>query len=167
MIRGLVIRPVEPADHDAVRALVADAFGQLAEAELVDALRRDGDVVLELIATCEQEPVGHVLFSRLNVEGDGPACAAVALAPIAVAPDRQHSGVGAALIENAHHMLEEAGETLSLVLGDTAYYPRFGYDHARAAGFESDYQCDALMAHAFADAPAGGRLVYARAFSAL
>ena len=52
-----------------------------------------------------------------------------------------------------------------MVLGDPAYYGRFGYTHERAAKFESDYQCEALQALAWGDAPESGRLVYASAFS--
>ncbi len=71
------------------------------------------------------------------------------------------------MIENAHHVLEEAGERLSVVLGDPAYYGRFGYEATRAAGFQSEYQGDYLQALAWGDAPATGRLVYPPAFSRL
>lgn len=166
MIRGLVIREVEPADHGNISALVARAFDREDEAKLVEALRRDGDVVLELIATNEQVPVGHILFSRLKVEGENP-CEAVALAPMAVEPERQRSGIGAALIENAHHLLEERGECLCVVLGDPAYYGRFGYERDKAAGYESDYQGEYLQALCIGAAPSQGRLVYPDAFSGL
>ena len=59
------------------------------------------------------------------------------------------------------------GESLSVVLGDPAYYRRFGYDHDRAAGFESRWQGEALQAVAFDDAPQTGRLVWPRAFDAI
>ncbi len=62
MIRGLVIRPAEADDRAAIRALVADAFGQNNEADLVEAIVSDGDAVLELVATHEGRLVGHVLF---------------------------------------------------------------------------------------------------------
>ena len=70
-------------------------------------------------------------------------------------------------MEEAHHRLEQAGETLSFVLGEPAYYGRFGYSHERAAGFESDWQCEALQALAWGEAPTTGRLVYGVAFSEL
>jgi putative acetyltransferase len=167
MIRGLVIRPAEARDRNEISALEEAAFGQDGEAKLVDALVADGDVVLELVATHEAEIVGHILFSRLKVETGNGVVDAIALAPLAVQPQRQKSKVGTALIENGHHLLQEAGETLSVVLGDPAYYGRFGYSHDRAAAFESDYQCDALQALAWGDAPTSGRLVYAKAFSGL
>jgi len=167
MIRGLVIREAKPDDHDGIAALVEAAFGQPDEARLVERLRKDGDLVLDLVATNETELVGHVAFSRLRIEGEDGRFDAVALAPMAVMPDRQRSGVGISLIENAHHMLQEHGEALSVVLGEPAYYGRFSYTHDRAGGFESDYQGEALQALAWGTAPRSGRLIYPTAFSGL
>lgn len=167
MIRGLVIRAAGDADREAIHALVHAAFEGSGEAELIDRLVADDDVVLELVATHEDKLVGHVLFSRLLVETGTRLVPAVALAPLSVDPECQRTGVGTALVENAHHMLQEAGETLSVVLGDPAYYGRFGYAHDRAAKFESAYQCEALQALSWGGAPEDGKLIYAPAFSGL
>ncbi|MEO3997654.1 N-acetyltransferase [Mesorhizobium sp. CAU 1732] len=167
MIRNLVIRPAEEADRAAIHALVDAAFEGPSEAKLVDRLVADNDVVLELVALHEGTLVGHVLFSRLLVKTGNRLVPAVALAPLAVDPGSQRTGVGTALVENAHHMVQEAGETLSVVLGDPAYYGRFGYVHDRAAKFESAYQCAALQALSWGDAPMAGKLIYAPAFSDL
>lgn len=168
MKRGLEIRPFEGTDAEDVRWLLEDAFGDPGEARLVDALRANGDDVLELVAIHEQQLYGHILFSRLVVESKNRSADAVALAPVAVRAQSRGTGVGAALIENAHHLLRAAGEELSVVLGDPAYYVRFGYTHTRAAKFESDWQGDALQALAFSpEAPTMGRLVYAPAFADL
>ena len=88
-----------------------------------------------------------------------------ALAPLAVAPSFHGTGIGGALVREAHIRLKEAGEKLSVVLGDPAYYGRFGYAHGRAAGFDSEYQGAALQALAWGKAPDTGKLVYAAAFS--
>jgi len=167
MIQGLVIRPAELIDRAGIREVELQAFGQPSEADLVEALVAAGDSVLELVATQEGEIVGHVLFTRLFVEDGNRRFPAMALAPLAVRPKRQDTGVGTALVEAAHALLNDAGETLSVVLGDPAYYGRFGYAHERAAGFSSDYQCEALQALAWGEAPTTGRLVYAPAFSDL
>lgn len=168
MMRGLVIRPFEAGDAEDVRWLLEEAFGNPGEAKLVEAIRAAGDDVLELVATHEQQIYGHILFSRLVVESKNRSADAVALAPVAVRPDKQRTGVGKALIENAHHLLKNAGEELSVVLGDVAYYGLFGYSHERAAKFDSDFQGEHLQALAFSsEAPTVGRLVYAEAFSQL
>ncbi|MEQ1951372.1 N-acetyltransferase [Mesorhizobium sp. CN2-181] len=164
---GAIVRTAQTGDRSAIHALVERAFGQALEADLVDRLAADGDVVLELVAEKDGGLAGHVLFSRLIIEGDGVSCAAVALAPLGVDPDSQRTGIGAALVEEAHRRLEAAGEKLSVVLGDPAYYSRFGYRRGPAEGFSSDYQCDALQALAWGVAPTAGRLVYAHAFAVL
>ena len=93
--------------------------------------------------------------------------ATVALAPLAVLPERQRGGVGRALVDHAHRLLRDRGEALSIVLGDPAYYGRFGYSRERARAFSSAYQCDAFQALAWRDAPDGGRVAYAPAFARL
>lgn len=158
------IRMATPRDREAIRQVEEHAFGQSTEAGLVDALVNNADVVLELVAEEEGVVVGHVLFSRLYVDKEGTRTPAVALAPLAVEPSFHGTGIGGALVREAHVRLKAAGETLSIVLGDPDYYGRFGYSHARAAGFESDYQSDALQALAWGDAPEDGRLVYAEPF---
>src|SRR5690606_4955267 len=131
----------------------------------VDALVEGGDSVLELVAEEDGHVVGHVLFSRLHVEHGGGRFPAVALAPLAVEPSFHGAGIGGALIREAHVRLKQAGEKLSLVLGEAVYDGRFGYAHERAAKFESDCQCEALQALAWEEAPESGKLVYASAFS--
>ena len=86
---------------------------------------------------------------------------------LAVAGAMQGKGVGTALVAEAHRLLKPR-ENLSVVLGEPGYYGRFGYEHARAAGFSSAYQCEALQALAWSEeAPFAGRLVHAAPFAGL
>jgi putative acetyltransferase len=159
------IRTATARDREAIRLVEEHAFGQNTEAGLVDALVRNGDAVLELVAVEDGHVVGHILFSRLYVEQGGKRFPAVALAPLAVEPSFHGTGIGGALVREAHVRLKQAGEKLSIVVGDPPYYGRFGYAHERAQQFESDYQCEALQAVAWSEAPESGRLVYAPAFT--
>ena len=162
------IRAATPRDREAIRLVEEHAFRQPAEAGLVDALIAAGEDVVELVAVEEGTVVGHILFSRLIVRnGGGEDFPAVALAPLAVEPLFHGTGIGGALIREAHIRLKDAGETLSVVLGDPSYYGRFGYARDRALQFDSDYQGDALQAIAWGDAPTTGRLVYPKAFGSL
>lgn len=161
----LSIRTATPRDRESINAVEQQAFGQKSEAGLVDALIENGDAVLELVAEDEGIIVGHVLFSRLYVETAKGLHPAVALAPLAVEPEFHGTGIGGALVREAHIRLKAAGETLSIVLGEPRYYGRFGYSHDRAAGFAGEYQSEALQALAWGDAPESGRLVYALPFS--
>jgi putative acetyltransferase len=117
----VTIRPERPEDLPAVDRLRRAAFGGDAEARLVDALRGDG-AVLSLVAD-EDGVVGHLMFSRLEMDG----VRAAALAPVAVAPARQRRGTGSALIRDGLRRLREAGWEAVVVLGEPAYYARFGF----------------------------------------
>lgn len=161
------IRAPMASERAAISTVVEWAFGQRDEARRVEALVGSGDAVLELVALHEANVVGHVLFSRLIVGDDDRRFEAVALAPLSVEPSLHRRGIGRALVESGHRALREAGERLSIVVGDPAYYERFGYSHARAAGFDSAYQGAAMQALAWGAAPSRGRLEYAPAFAAL
>jgi putative acetyltransferase len=163
----VTIRLAEERDRLAIHTVEERAFERPDEAGLVERLVCDGDTVLELVAERGDAVVGHVLFSRLHIECGSGAFSAVALAPVAVDPAHQRQGIGQTLITEAHKRLQQAGETLAVVVGEPAYYARFGYTRERARHFSSDYQCEALQALAWNDAPAEGRLAYAAAFAEL
>ncbi|WP_309083851.1 N-acetyltransferase [Chelativorans sp.] len=164
---AVIIRPEEADDEAAIRSLLVAAFKGEAEAGLVDALRRADDVVLSLVAERTGEIRGHILFSRLLVRTGEEAFPAVALAPLAVHPDHQKEGIATALMDDAHLRLQNRGELLSLVLGEPAFYGRFGYSRERAQGFDSIYQGEFLQALAWGEAPSTGRLEYPAAFADL
>jgi len=165
---AVIIRPEETGDETAIRLLLVNAFGGEAQAKLVDDLRSAGDVVLSLVAERDGEIRGHIFFSRLLVRNGPETFPAVALAPLGVHPAHQREGIGAALVGDAHARLLAEGEGLSIVLGEPAYYGRFGYSRERAAGFESAYQGEYLQALAWDHAaPTTGRLDYAPAFADL
>jgi putative acetyltransferase len=161
-----IVREAE-TDRAAVRAIQEAAFGARAEADLVDALRRDGDLVLSLVARADGGPVGHVAFSRLAMPETGAR--GVALAPLAVKPSFQRQGIGAALVREALATLASAGEDVVLVLGDPAYYGRFGFAAAAAQALRTPYDGPYLQALALSDAgrAARGRVRYAAAFAEL
>lgn len=139
--RGLNISREQPADVSAVHAIHTAAFGQPTEADLVDALRQGGWADISLVAKEGGAVVGHVLFSRL----DAPM-RALALAPVAVAPSRQRSGIGSALIHEGLSIATAEGWDIVFVLGDPAYYERFGFSREMARGFACVYAGDYFMA---------------------
>jgi putative acetyltransferase len=158
------IRDEAGADHAAVRRLHRFAFGGDAEGRLVDALRRSGAVAISLVAEAEGAVVGHVLLSRL----DAPE-RALALAPLAVLPDRQRRGVGSALVRAALAHARHEGWAAIFVLGDPAYYARFGFDAEPARGYASPYAGEHFMMLPLrpASPPAVGAVVYPAPFAAL
>jgi putative acetyltransferase len=166
---GLVIRPAEPGDASAIRAVHRAAFPTAAEADLVARLERDGDVVVSLVAARESETVGHLVLSRMHVVGDGRAYRALGLGPVAVLPPFQRGGIGAALIEGALGIARATGEELVFVLGEPSYYGRFGFSAEAAAPFASPYAGPYLLARALREVPVPtcGSADYASAFTSL
>lgn len=164
----MIIRPEKPDDVAAIGEIVAAAFGQRLEAELVARLRSDGDLVLSLVAEADGVVAGHVAFSRLWIEREGVRAPGISLAPVAVLPAQQREGIGRALIGAGHLRLKVLGETIVFVLGDPDYYKRFGFSREIAKAFDCVYQGDYLQALRLSpDAPAAGQVVYAPAFAAL
>jgi putative acetyltransferase len=164
-----VIRPAEPRDSAGIRALLTAAFPTAAEADLVERLCGEGDAVVSLVEERAGEVVGHVVLSRMSVEGDGRRWSALGLGPVAVAPVFQNGGIGSALIEGALGIARATGEEIVFVLGEPAYYGRFGFEAATAAPFASPYAGPFLMALKLTDEPlpVSGRADYAPAFAAL
>ena len=137
----MIVRPETPGDIAAIRVVEEAAFGQSAEARLVDDLRTAGDSIFSLVAVDNGTVVGHALFSRMKAPFP-----ALALAPVAVLPERQRMGVGSRLISEGIAWGEAAGWLGIFVLGDPAFYRRFGFDAGKASGFISPYAGPHLMA---------------------
>jgi putative acetyltransferase len=126
------VRLETPADEAAIHLLNVTAFPTDAEARLVDALRAAAGLVLSLVAEEGEALVGHIAFSPVTVSGGRePVAGGVGLAPMAVAPYRQRSGIGRRLIEEGMRWLVAAGHRFCVVLGHPTYYPRHGFLVAR------------------------------------
>lgn len=163
------IREERPGDRAAVRRVNEAAFGQPDEAELVERLAADGAGLLSLVAEISGEIVGHILFSRAEIVGAGRSHAAVALAPMAVLPVQQNSGIGSALVHEGLARLKDAGHQRVIVLGHPNYYPRFGFEPADRYGIRCpiDAPPEAFMALALTPGALGdcaGTMRWAEAF---
>lgn len=161
-----MIRYARPDDHAVIAEINTAAFGQPDEAALVARLRADGDVLFELVSATEGVLDGHILFSRLWADSSAMYAA---LAPMAVRPGQQRSGLGSALVRAGLEACKEFGAHGVIVLGHTAYYPRFGFAAETASKVSSVYAGSrAFMALALEpgafDTPL--RVAYPDAFSA-
>ena len=166
---GPVVRQERPGDAAAIARVVAlafagDAAGTPPEVGLVARLRGGPGWLpeLSLVAEVGGQVAGYVLLSRLLVGGEP----ALALGPVAVVPHEQGRGVGQRLVREALAEAERGGETLVVVLGDPAYYRRFGFEPARIRGVSGPYgDGPAYQALALAPAAPRGAARYPDAFS--
>jgi putative acetyltransferase len=132
------IRAERPEDIGGIRQVNLSAFETSAEADLVDALRRQARPFVSLVAVEGEEVVGHILFSPVTLSSD-PAAPIMGLAPMAVRPDRQRQGVGSALVRAGLEECRLLDAIAVVVLGHAHYYPRFGFTRASAFGLASEY----------------------------
>jgi putative acetyltransferase len=135
----MIVRSEEPEDIAAIRIVNERAFGNAAEADLVDALRRNGKATISLVAEDDGRVVGHILFSPVTIETGERELVGVGLAPMSVIPERQNQQIGSLLVEEGLRRCREDGRRFVVVLGHPGYYPRFGFVPASRFGIKSEY----------------------------
>lgn len=131
-----MIRYARAADHPMIAEAVEAAFGKPDEARLVEQIRAGGDGLFELVSENDGQVTGHILFSRLWADSQNLYAA---LAPLAVRPGLQRTGLGSALTRAGLVCAREFGVHGVIVLGHPAYYPRFGFAAETAAQVRSVY----------------------------
>lgn len=142
----VIVRPETAADRPAIREVNRLAFGRDDEANLVEALREGGHVRISLAAEEAGRIVGHVLFGELPIETEVGTVEALALAPLAVVPERQRRGIGSLLAREGLRMCAEVGHRIVVVLGHPTFYPRFGFSADKASRLKSPFSGPAFMA---------------------
>lgn len=168
----MLIRPEQPGDTVAIRALTTEAFATAphssgTEAAIVDGLRAAGALTLSLVAVAEEAGpnaiLGHVAFSPVTI--DGVASGWLGLGPVSVRPGRQRGGIGSALIRAGLRRLRERGAGGCVLLGDPAYYGRFGFANDPALVLEG-VPAEYFMRLGFGAAVPAGTVRYHAAFEA-
>lgn len=130
----MLIRPEQPGDIEAIRALTTEAFATAphssgTEAAIVDGLRAAGALTLSLVAVegdeTSNEILGHAAFSPVTIDGEERGW--FGLGPVSVRTGRQRGGIGSELIREGLRRLRENGAGGCVLLGDPGYYGRFGF----------------------------------------
>lgn len=126
----VTIRSEEPQDREAIRrvnvAAFADhQFSRQTEHLIIEALRAADALDVSLIADLDGEVVGHIAFSRAQI-GDTES-GWFLLGPVAVLPDHQARGIGRELVEAGLGALRSRGAGGCVLVGDPAFYTRFGF----------------------------------------
>jgi putative acetyltransferase len=170
----VILRRAFPDDRAAILAVHSAAFGhsraeEVPEATLVGELCDEGSVVpgLSIVATLDDNIVGHVVCSRASVEGRP----VLGLGPLGVLPTHQRRGIGHALMHAVLAAADALDEPAVVLLGDPGYYRRFGFVLAATVGllppepgWAEDFQVRLLSAW---DGSLRGNFRFARGFDRL
>lgn len=164
---NLILRNEQSHDIDAIFKLTERAFENAEHTDhteqfIVNALRNAQQLTLSIVAEHEQQIIGHVAISPVEISSGTPHW--YGLGPISVAPEYQQQGVGSALIRTVLQQLQQLGAAGCVVLGDPAYYSKFGFnvipnlslanvpaEYFQALSFDREFpQGDVTYAPAFA-----------------
>ena len=135
----IAIRPEQPEDIAAVRAINEAAFGDTAEATIVESLRNACPDAVSLVAVEDDRIVGHIFFSPAFVAGEHEVTLGMGLAPMAVLPERQRQGIGSMLVRAGIDAMRERSCPFIIVVGHPDYYPQFGFVPASRHGLSCQW----------------------------
>lgn len=135
----MTIRPETPTDFHAIENIHIAAFAnhpysRQTEHLIVNALRADHALTISLVAEMDGKVVGHIAFSPIQINGHD--CPWFVLGPVGVSPDHQRRGIGQELVREGLKALRSLGAEGCVLVGDPAYYSRFGFTHTSALVWE-------------------------------
>lgn len=135
----LALHPETLYDLPGIRLLEEAAFARPAEAILVDLARERGKSTLSMVAAQDGVVRGHVLFTPITFDPPQPGLHGLGIGPVAVLPKYQRTGIGSRLMRAGLDHVRRLGYGFVVLLGDPAYYSRFGFRPGRLLGLSSDY----------------------------
>lgn len=164
----MILRTEQEGDHEAIADVTARAFlgvehSDQSEPSIIARLREADALALSIVAVERGGIVGHIAFSPVTI--DGKDCGWFGLGPVSVMPDRQNQGIGTALIQAGLAELRSRGAAGCVLLGEPAYYRRFGFEvdeHLRYEGAPPEYFMRLNLTDGTAPA---GRVEYHPAFT--
>ncbi len=138
------LRPERPEDFPAIYELIRTAFATAAvstgdEQNFVNRLRASAAYLpeLALVAVDGGRPVGHIMLTKISLQTPKGPFELLLLAPLAVALDYRRQGLGARLVREACQRAQDRGYPAVVVVGDPAYYHRFGFITSTACGIRA------------------------------
>ncbi len=168
----ITIRYENHEDREAINRVNEFAFGSRDEAILVDTLRASGEPILSMVALLDDRIVGHILFSPVVIQSVEESFPAIGLGPMAVVPEEQGKGIGTRLVVRGLEECKANGYDIVVVLGHSAYYPRFGFVPSKPYGirWEQEVPEEVFMVLALEDGALEGKagiVKYHEAFTAV
>ena len=164
----MIIRDETPSDIEAITQITIAAFkdcpyGNHTEQFIITALRAAGALSLSLVAENDGRIVGHIAFSPITI--DGRDVGWVGMGPVSVSPDCQKQGIGSALVREGLARLKAAGTAGCMLVGDPAWYTRFGFRNLPELTLEG-VPPQTFLALPFAEDVPTGPVTFHNAFTA-
>jgi putative acetyltransferase len=138
-LNNMNVRKEKDSDKDNIWKVNAEAFETEAEANLVNALSDSGISFISLLAEEDEEIVGHILFTPVELIGDDSGLKLMSLAPMAVLTKLRKKGIGSQLVKTGIEKCLTQGFDAVVVLGHAEYYPKFGFVPSVKYGIKSEY----------------------------
>jgi len=119
-------------DYSEITKVNDICFGRKAEGKLIKELRTTPEfqAELSLVALCEKQLVGHILFTPVKIQDGKKSYETLTLAPMSVLPDFQNKSIGKLLVIYGLQVAKDLGFKSVVVLGHQSYYPKFGFEPA-------------------------------------
>ncbi len=133
----MVIREEREEDIEQITAIHNQAFSGPEEGKIVEKLRKNGNLIISLVAESEGRLVAHIAYSPMS--NKNREIIGIGLAPVAVLPSCQGQGIGSRLIEKGNEAAFAGGFGKIFVLGDPEYYRRFGFKIAKEYNYFSRF----------------------------
>ena len=134
------IREEKSTDIGAIWNINTDAFETEEEANLVNVLRDSGCTFISLVAEVNNNAVGHILFTPVELTGNKNKLKIIGLAPMAVLHKYQNKGIGSQLVKTGLEHCKSKDYDAVVVLGHPGYYPKFGFAPSVTYGIKSEYE---------------------------
>jgi predicted N-acetyltransferase YhbS len=163
------VRNERPSDIGGINVITQEAFAnQLfsnqAEHLIVQRLRKAEALTVSLVADSAGSVIGHVAASPVQIAGEFIGWFGVG--PLSVALSYQRQGIGSALLRAALAELQANGAAGCVLLGDPAFYCRFGFVRNPKL-FLPGASSDHFMSLAWITPIPSGEVAYHDAFNAV
>jgi len=139
----MIIRQEKPEEFPRIYELVKVAFQTAKvsngkEQDFVNQLRAGVTYIPELALVAEDNGklVGHIMLSRAHIVNGADKFAVAYVAPLSVVLEFRNQGIGSALMKEAFRLAVAMGYTSVFLVGDPAYYHRFGFKSAITFGIK-------------------------------
>ena len=164
----MIIRNETTFDIEAISEITIAAFRTLAisnhtEQFIINALRNANALTISLVAEVDGRVVGHIAFSPVTISDGSPNW--YGLGPVSVSPEYQKQGIGKSLVNEGLSLLKAMGGKGCALVGDPAYYQRFGFRNIPSL-IHDDIPQEVLLALPFDNKIPQGTVVFHEGFLA-